>query len=250
MGTYVSILKFRSKEVRDSFRIKLLELAENSKGRPITYKSFKVRIGDNTINAELKIRFNVQTALKSSPAIINIEVDTPVELENLDGTWDVKEKKDITLFFYEDDEELSDIALGISDGSKGIRSFMEAIPHLHLPPPQRIKLRFARTPEFVDKISQLGSLGWVSLSRIRDRSLKAAGLWGQDLQSSEIVSDLLKRGAEVVSLVVVNDRKGLKIVVSNRGSIYSQRKLDPSDAARDLRELIKFFKSSNLFVFE
>ena len=249
MGTYISILKYSSHESREKFKEKILELIQKYGGIPFPYKQFYIKIGSQRIRMDLKIRFREQKTINGSPMIL-VEIDGPKEVVNLDGIWEVKEKWFLTLFFYEDDEELEDIVLVIGESSKGVKTFLKNMHHLSLPRPQAIKLRFIRTSEFVEKISKLGSLGWIWLSRITDSSLSAAGFWGKDLQSSEVVSELLRRGGEVTALVVVNERKGLKIIISDKGSIYSQKKLAPALAAGELGELIKFFKNSGIFVFE
>jgi len=246
MGTYISILKYRSGDARERFKSKLHEHIGKP---PISYKQFRVRIGDQEIPAHLKIKFSERKVLEGS-TIIDCEVDSQEEVKNLDGVWNIKRARKLSLFFYEDDIDLEDIVLCVSDNSKSVKAFLEALRYLQFPLPQRLRIRFARIPEFLEKITELGSLGWVWLSKISDNTLRGAGLWGRNLQTSEVVSDLLRRGAEVVALVVVNERKGLKIIISDKGSIYSQRKLDPPVAAGELRELIKFFKNSGLFVFE
>lgn len=250
MGTYVSILKYSSYSHREEFRNKLIDLARNHGNKAFVYRRFRPKIGGYEIKADLKIRFDYrQQTLIDNPPIF-VEIDVPSRVEHLDGAWDVKKREWVYLYFYEADPELQDIALAISNGAAGPKAFFEAIIYLKLVRPQRIKVRFARTKEFVESISKLGSLGWIVITGIPDRELRTAMFWGNNLQQHEIVKDLIKRGAEIKALVIKNPTKRITIVVSDKGSIFSYKNLDPIEAAGELKELIKFFKSSNLFIFE
>jgi len=250
MGTYVSILKYPSHSHREDFRNKLIDLAKKYGNKAFVYKRFRPKIGGYEIVADLKIRldYKQQTLIGSPP--IYVEIDVPSRVEHLDGAWDVKEKKWVCLYFYDADPDLEDIALAISNGAAGPKAFFEAIMYLKLTRPQKIRVKFARTKEFVNSISRLGSLGWVVMTGIPDRELHTAMFWGNNLQRHEIIKDLIKRGAEIKALVIKNPSKRITIVISDKGSIFSYKNLEPIEAAGELKELIKFFKSSNLFIFE
>lgn len=248
MGTYVGILKYVSSEDRELFREQLKGLVEQTKEKPIKYRVFNAYLYEKRLEVELKIKVTTMSLYGSLN--FDVEIDVPIEVVHLDGKWDVKEKRKVSLFFYENDNELEDTVLAVSNGTKGVKSFLDAIRYLRLKSPQRMKLRFVRSRDFIEQITKLGTLGWVWLSGVRDRHIKWAGIGGQDLQRAEVVTDLLRRGAFVSALVVENPRKGIKIIISDKGAIYSQRNLRPHEIAAELKELIKFFKSSKLFTFE
>jgi hypothetical protein len=214
-------------------------------------RNVKSRILSYDITFDLKIRVTDQPRLTEleEHSILKVELDSEEILENLDGQWKAKKLRTVFLYFYED-FELEDTALAYSQSSLDVKAFLSALGHISsVIRPQRLKLKFLGDKDFLKKINELGNIGWIVISHIPDYTLAGGALWGRKLESSEIVSDLIRRGGEVTALVVENPRKNLRVIISSRGTIYSQKTLKLAETAGELKDLIMFFKKSGLFYF-
>lgn len=250
MGTCATIMRFRNEDDRSRFHDFFASLS----GRTETYKArVESNIAGQKVFFDLKFRVKPTLSVQPPSPILNIELDTEEPVENLDGTWVIKVKRSITLYFYKD-PELADTVLCFTERYKDARAFFKVLeiigPKEKLPRPLQIRITFLRTRDFIDKLTKLGRIGWIVISNIPDDSLRGTSMWGEGLEKSEVVTDLIRRGGSVKTVVLVNREKSLRILVSDRGSIYTPRNLNPLELAGELKELIKFFYMSKLFTFE
>lgn len=263
MGTLISILKFRIGEQRRFKELLNKYIGENGL-KEVVYDELVVKLEDYVpFRVKMRARFlripnlisHVSNSTQSS--VIKVEFDVPIMVEYVGGVTDFKKQGYVELFFYQE-EELNNVALAVSNEKLSIQTFFKRIvPFLErsvknetgeeLPKPQRIRIN-TNTRDFLSKVKNLGSIGWVYVSQIRDTWLRFASLGGKRLEESEVVHDITKRGA--VSAMILENRKGHRVIISGRGTIYMQQDADAVKVAYELKDLIREVVTSNLFVFE
>ncbi|RLF07881.1 MAG: hypothetical protein DRJ69_06725 [Thermoprotei archaeon] len=253
MGTYIRIIKFPDINTKFKFENKLNSIAEKS--NPVSYDNLNLRIVINNEDKEFSIPLKLK--VKKIPAqrsllgpnflghIFEVETDIPLGLENLDGFWNVKEKKTVTYISYKVDP-ISTYSLLTGDSKKGVEKTLDALHKLKLPIPVRMKIKFLKGSRFIKLIKDMGSIGWIYLGGLTDYHLKGFAAYGKKLEASEIISDLVRRGGMVTAIVIYSERKNLKVILSDRGSIYSPHRLKAIDIANITKDILEFFQKHSL----
>jgi hypothetical protein len=247
MGVFARILVFPNAEVKlRKFDI-LDKLAEEKS--PMEYDSIRLYNEDYGLDKTIRLLFkvSVQSILYRDyiSNIYKIDLDVPVEHNSLEGSFNVKEKRDVQLvhFLHPSVENMA-----IMTTAHGSSTIMYALRALNkqgfMPIESYIELPLGK--KVVDVLKELGNIGWVYVSDIPDAHLKGAGLLGSMLQKSEVLEDLITRGGRVKAAIIEHSERNIRIIISRKGSIYSQKNIDIFSMANIVREVISVLKKYNL----
>ena len=265
MGTLVRVLMFPRAESRIRIVDGLRGLAERGE---VVYNRVDTIIvkddiesviyddgikGDFTRYIKLRIPLKLRVsrgdaALAGSKVLENehfrIEVEIPEEVETLRGEWRVK-RRVTAYFFYYRDKELEDVAvLASSDGVRAISGAVDALGRINLGLPDT-RIEFPVGQRFREMLRELGMLGWISISEIRDVNIRFAIMGGRRLEEHPIVSDFSGRGRVTAVIIVKED---MRLVLSNKG-IYVQQGLSEVAVAERVAEIVKVLKRFGTFRF-
>ncbi len=174
-----------------------------------------------------------------------IEVEIPVEHNSLEGKWNVKEVKEVYFYHYKNPDIENTAVLITDNGSKAITGTIKALEKLNIPL-ARTLIEIPTGPSALKILRRLGGIGWTFVSDIVDSHLAQAALYGKRLENSEILEEFLQRGGRIKAVVLYNEKRELKIILSSRGVIYSQRNVRITEFATDIANIIKEFKASGL----
>mgnify|MGYP000117784891 CR=1 FL=1 len=254
MGTVVQIIKFPNVKVKNKFERIIEEKAEEGKTESYGQIVLNLNLPErrNPVKIPLKIRFTRpprQSRLIDEEdmlsCIYGIELDVPKRIEHMDGVWDIKEKKVVEYISYAV-SPLETYSLLVGDSKEGVNGALNALRQLGMPIPVKMQIAFRGGVRFIELMKRLGSIGWIYVNRIPDYHVKGASMHGIRLEEAEILRDLISRGGEVTAIVVYNESKGLSIILSGKGTIYSRQNLRGEDIAREVKGILELFQEYNL----
>jgi hypothetical protein len=233
MGVTTRILVFPNAEEKLKKFSVLEKLAEE--GASVEYGSIHLYNKDYDLDKTIRLLFKVfvQTRLQRDGIsnIYRVDLDVPVEHDSLEGLFTVKEKREVYLVHFLQPPVENMAIMTTQHSASTIRYALRALSKQGFSPVESyIELPLGKRA--VDVLKELGNIGWVYVSDIPDVHLKGAGLYGSRLQNSEVLEDLVIRGGRVKAAVIEHAEKGMRIVISERGTIYSQRSLDIISMAR------------------
>lgn len=177
--------------------------------------------------------------------MFKISVDVPVELNSLEGTWRVKESMSVYLAHYTI-PEVENVGIMLSErANKAIRYALNALRKTDIRLYDTI-IQLSRRPNIKEVLKELGEVGWIWIGDIKDTHLREVGMYGRRLQNSEVVEDLLTRGGRVKATIIKNDELGMRITLSEKGTMYSQVAIEPQTMALGLTNFVKILKKHRL----
>lgn len=248
MGTYIQIFKFPNQSAKRKFE----EHLESYVGSAKTYSRIILNLGDKSFEVPLKIlieKVPVQQSIVPSGSVVDkryrIKADVPREVVHLDGKWNIKEMEVVEYVSYGVDP-IASYSLLVGSSKRGVRGVSDALRRLGLSVPVQLKIRFAHRSFFVEMLRELGSIGWVYIGEIPDYHVKGAMFHGVRLEDSDVFRDLVERGGRIRAIVIYNEVKRVKIILSEGGTIYSQQKLDGETAAEEIKDIIETFQHYGL----
>lgn len=200
------------------------------------------------LNIKLLIRIALHRVLPGSDIsdIYRIEVDVPVEHRSLEGEFRVKEMREAYLVYpkasQNDHADVERIAVVATErGSSTITYALRALRKLGFTADEGF-IELPQGAKAIDVLKELGNIGWVFISDVRDTHLKGAGLYGDRLQYSEVLMDLASRGGRIKATIIEHSARDVRIILSERGTIYSPKLVDYGTLASSL-----YFLSSGFF---
>ena len=248
MGVLARVLMFPNAQKKLEAFSKLDELVEKKS----EYEYGNVRLYNESykLNVAIKLLLKVskQDKLPGMQDISDIYIltlDVPVEHESLEGIFDVKEARKVYLIHYTE-AQLENIAMmSTESGSNTLSHALRALRKVGFNPIESI-IELPTGQRAVDVLREIGNIGWVYVSEIRDTHLRGAGLYGRSLQNSEILEDLTTRGGQITAAIVEHPQRDIKMIISQRGSIYSQQNLDIITLARVIKDVLYVMIKHNL----
>ena len=247
MGTYIQILKFPNQSVKRRFEEGLDEYVEQIH----VYSKILLSIGNNSFEIPLKIvakKIPVQRSLVAGSIIdrsYRIKADVPREVVHLDGTWNIKEMKIVEYVSYGIDP-IASYSLIVGSSKRAVEGVLDALIKLGLPVPIKLRVVFTHRWFFAEVLQRLGSIGWAYVGEIPDFHVKGAMIHGVRLEDSDVFRDLIERGGKIKAIVVYNESKGIKIILSEKGTIYSQQNLSGRNAAEEMKDILGVFQQYKL----
>lgn len=244
MGVLARPLMFQSVQHKLEAIQKLEELANS--GRAIEYSKIRLYNPNYGLNQVIHLLFRVvrhHSITKEpigalGPERYEIEIEVPVEHESLEGEWSVKEKTELFFLHYVV-QELERFAILVTEGSsKGVRYTIEALRARGINPTEYF-VKMPTREQLRDFVNELGEVGWIWIGDIRDTHIRHVGAAGRKLQNSEIIEDLLQRGGKPKAIIIESSSKNVKVVLSERGTIYSQTAVQPIQMAQHLTGILK-----------
>ena len=239
MGVLARILMFTSAQKKLEAFSKLDDLAE--KKVVFMYGKILLHNIEYQLNVPIKLLFKVsrQNRLQGSDLsdIYTILLDVPVEHDSLEGKFDVKELREVYLAHYIDPQLENFAIMSTEHGSRTLSKALEALRKIDFIPLESY-IELPSGTRGIDVLKELGNIGWVYVSEIMDTHLRGAGLYGIRLQNSEVLEDLTSRGGRIKAAIVQHPQRDVKIILSERGSIYSQQSIDIVTIARILKDVI------------
>jgi sorbitol-specific phosphotransferase system component IIA len=239
MGVVARILVFPNAEIKlDRFRI-LNELAE--KGALEEYDSIHLYNKEYELNVKIRLLFKVSIQSKLQrdyiSEIYKIDIDVPVEHDSLEGMFKVKERRDVELVHFTNPQIENIAIMTTKHRTATIASALKALNKYGFSPVESyVELPVGKRA--VDILKELGNIGWVYVGEIPDAHLKGAGLHGVKLQNSEVLEDLVLRGGRIKAAIIEHRERDIKIVISEKGAIYSQKFVDTASMASIVMEVI------------
>jgi len=248
MGVLARILMFPNAQKKLEAFSKLDELVGKEPG----YEYSNIHLYNETykLNVSIKLLLKVtkQGRLPSMQYISDIYIltlDVPVEHKSLEGKFDVKEAREVHLAHYTE-AQLEKIAIMLTErGSRTLSYALQALRKIGFNPLESI-IELPTGQKAVDILHEIGNIGWVYIDEIRDTHLRGAGLYGRSLQYSEILEDLTTRGGQITAAIVEHPQRDIKMIISQRGSIYSQQNLDIITLARVIKDVLYVMIKHNL----
>jgi len=247
MGVFGRILVFPNAEMKlRKFDI-LNKLAKEKSS--IEYDSIRLYNNDYSLDTTIRLLFkvSVQSLLYGDNIsnIYKIELDVPVEHNSLEGSFSVKEKRDVQLVHFLDSSVENMAIMTTAYSSSTITYALKALSKQGFTPIESyIELPVGK--KVVDVLKELGNIGWVYVSDIPDAHLKGAGLLGSMLQKSEVLEDLITRGGRVKAAIIEHSERNIRIIISNKGSIYSVKNIDIFSMAKVVKDVISVLKKHDL----
>jgi hypothetical protein len=218
VGTLAALVLFASP--RD---VVTLEERFNRIDWPAIYGSIHLKNTSYGLDTEIKllIKYAGQRSLSGVVNTFHFTMDIPVQHMSLEGPFDVKEMREVTLHLFGENELLG-YALVVSRRKDVFRYFgyaMDKVARLKL---YNVKLNVSEVE--LDELAKTfgGNISWLVISEIRDTELDAAQFFGMRLEESEIVSDVVRRG-RVRALKIVDPTHKLTLTLSGSGRIYTPR---------------------------
>jgi hypothetical protein len=247
LGVLARVLTFPSVEKK----LKAFEIIEGlvKQGHPQDYANVNLYNEDYNLNVRIRLLFRIflQSRLQSNDIsdIYKIEIDVPVEHVSLEGMFRVKEGREAQLVHLKTPPVENIAIMSTEHGSKTITHALKAL-HKYGFMADESFIEIPRGTKAIEILKELGNIGWVFVSDVPDIHLRGAGLYGTKLQNSEVLEDLTSRGGRVKAAIIEHQQRGIGIVISERGSIYSQRRIDIVTLARLIREVITIMIKHNL----
>jgi hypothetical protein len=247
MGVLARILMFPSVQRKLEAFSKLDSLAKE--GAEFEYGSIHLYNEKYGLDVKIKLLFKAlkQGRLQSGDLsdIYIIPLDVPVEHESLEGKFDVKERREVYLVHFVDPQLENLAVISTEHGSKTLSQALKALQKIAFTPLESY-IELPSGSKGIKVLKELGDIGWVYVDEIPDAHLKGAGLHGTKLQYSEILEDLTSRGGKIKAAVIHHSQRDVKIIVSERGSIYSQQNIDIVTIARILKDIIPIMNKHGL----
>jgi hypothetical protein len=204
------------------------------------------------LNIKLLFRIALQSVLPGSDIsdIYRIEVDVPVEHRSLEGEFRVKEVREAYLVYpkasQNDHAAVERIAVVATErGSSTITYALKALRKLGFTADEGF-IELPQGAKAIDVLKELGNIGWVFISDVRDTHLKGAGLYGDRLQYSEVLMDLTSRGGKIKAAIIEHAARNVRIILSERGTIYSPKYIGPGSVTRTVKEIASVLFKYNL----
>jgi hypothetical protein len=252
MGVLARILLFPNAEVK----YKMFKVIENAakEGQMVEYDRIRLYNKEYDLNLIIRLLFRVtlQSVLLSSDIsnIYKIEVDVPVEHRSLEGEFRVKEVRDAYLVHpkasQNDHPAIERIAvIATEHSSSTITCALKALQKLGFTAVEGF-IELPQGTRAIDVLKELGNIGWVFISDVRDTHLKGAGLYGNKLQYSEVLMDLASRGGRIKAAIIEHSARDVRIILSERGTIYSPKIVDYGTLARMVKEIASVLFKHNL----
>jgi len=251
MGVLARILMFPSAEVKlENFAI-LGKLVEEK--HPIEYGSIHLYNKKYELDKKIRLLFkvSVQNRLQTYYVsdVYKIDIDGPVEHDSLEGMFKVKERGEVQLVHFlkppvenvaimTTEHRASTIMYALK--ALGKQGFLPIESYIELP----------KGKKAVDVLKEFGNIGWVYVGDIPDAHLRGAGLHGSQLQNSEVLEDLVIRGGKIKAAIIEHRERGVKVVVSEKGAIFSQRRLDITVMANIVMEIISIMLKYKLIQYK
>jgi len=249
MGILASILMFANVENKLSFLLKLEDLI----GERREYDRVSWRLREYNIDLDIPFFFQLEKigaqrrlaekSILGDEAFI-LKVDVPVEHRSFEGLWRVKDTKELRIFHYKK-PEIENFAVMVTEhGSAAIKCALRILKKQKLYPLE-VYVELPRGRRGLDLIGDLGNMGRIYISNVLNSFVKGAGLYGKDLQRSDVAEDLLRRGGKIKAAVLEDRQRNIKIVISSKGIIYSYRKILPEVFVEEIANIIEVFKQRN-----
>ena len=247
MGVLARILMFTSVQKKLEAFSELDSLAENR--TEYRYGSIHLYNDKYQLNVQISLLFRVsmQSKLQGSDLsnIYTILLDVPVEHESLEGKFNVKERREVYLIHFMESQLENFAIMSTGHGSRTLSYALKALQKIGFTPLESY-IELPSGAKGVDVLRELGNIGWVYVGEIPDVHLRGAGLYGIRLQNSEVLEDLTSRGGKIKAAIVQHPQRDIKIILSERGSIYSQQTIDIVTIARILKDIILVMNKHNL----
>ena len=250
MGVLARILMFPSVQKKLEAFSKLDELAE--KGKEKEYGRIHLYNDKYNLNVSITLLFKVvkQGRLQGMQSndlsdIYRMLLDVPVKHESLEGKFDVKEYREVYLAHFTDPQVENIAIMSTEHGSRTLSYALKALQKINFNPLESY-IELPSGTKAINVLRELGNIGWVYVSEIPDVHLRGAGLYGVRLQNSEVLEDLTSRGGKIKAAIVQHPQRDVKIILSERGTIYSQQVLDIVTLARIVKEVISVMSRHNL----
>lgn len=223
---------------REAFE-KLDELAK--RGEPQEYDRIHLQNAEYSLNVWIRLLFRVYKHGKlysdELSDMYRIEIDVPTEHDSLEGKFNVKEKREVQLVYYVTPPVDNVAIMSTEHRAATISRTLKALQKYGFTPTESY-IELPRGPRAIEVLRELGDIGWVYVGDIPDIHLRGAGLYGTRLQNSEILEDLASRGGRVKAAIIEHPERGVKVILSERGTIYSQEYVDVNTLARIIRGVL------------
>lgn len=249
MGAFSYLLMFSNVENKLNFLQKLNSLiGERKKYDEIRWTLEEYNIKDLPIPLYFECKKTgvqqdlLQPILGEEQFILDVEV--PVEHTSFEGLWRVKEVKRGYILHYVK-PEIENFSVIIAQDSKAVKGIFRVLKkHGLYPLEMLIDLPSGRMG--LEAIKDLGAMGWVYVGEVSNSHVRGAGLHGVQLQESDVIEDLLRRGGRIKAASLIDRQRGLVILIGAGGNLYSPRAISPVFFAREISKVVDVFKRRGL----
>jgi hypothetical protein len=233
-------------------KIKAFEAIDNlTRKDPIEYMKVRLINEDYNLNVDIRLLFKVfvQTRLESTELsdIYTIELDVPVEHYSLEGVFKVKEKREVQLMHIKTPPLENMTIMATVHKASTIPYALKALSEKCKFNPDESFIEIPRGTKAINVLKELGSIGFAYVSEVYDVHLRGAGLWGIQLQNSEILEELIsRRGGRIKAAIIEDCERGVRIVLSEKGTIYSPERINIASLAKMITRIISVMFKHNL----
>jgi|GEM_PF-7038917 hypothetical protein len=248
MGVFACLLMFSNVENKLNF----LRNLDSLTGGMRKYDEIQWILDEYNINLTIPLLFEcrkigiqedlLQSILGKEQFILDIEV--PVEHESFEGLWRVKEVKRSHILHYAK-PEIENFAVILAQDNKAVKGTLRLLKKQGLYPLEVfVELPSGRMG--LEVVKDLGSMGWVYVAEVANAHVKGAGFHGIRLQDSDYIEDLLKRGGRIKAARLIDQQRGVIILIGSEGTVYSYKAMQHEFFAREISKIIEVFKRRGL----
>jgi len=248
MGVFAYLLMFSNVENKLNFLRKLDSLTgEKRKYHEVQWKLEEYNI-DLTIHLYFECRKTgiqedlLQPILGKEQFILDIEV--PVEHESFEGLWRAKEVKRSNVLHYTK-PEIENFAVILAQDNKAVKGALRLLKKQGLYPLEMF-LELPSGHMGLEVVKDLGSMGWLYVAEVANAHIRGASIYGIRLQNSDYIEDLLKRGGRIKAARLIDQQRGIFILIGSEGNVYSYKVIPHEFFAREISKIIEVFKRRGL----
>jgi hypothetical protein len=212
---------------------------------------------------QLDVKINLKFKIEKAPLLLAnssstarlgqryvIHVDVPVELESLDGKFNVKEEKVVEMVDYQDPDVETMILMLSQHGEKAVRYALKALNTIGFSPEEYlVRLSDVKPTEIMEIFKKIGSVVRAHLSDVREVYVRSVDIYGPSVEKSTLFKEIVQEKHGRLKMVILRSKVGnrdIAVIISERGSIYTYSNLSVIEMAETLLPILKEFKKANL----
>jgi hypothetical protein len=173
--------------------------------------------------------------------IYKIDIDVPVTLESLDGTFNVKIRRSVYLTYFKKPplESFGIILTGHSWDA--VRYALQALEKhdegRYFKQIHKIRINTSKAIEY---LSDLGDISGIFIIDIPDSFIKRALVYGTQLHESEVIRDWTSYRGGTIRFIIFKDKQQKIYFLNEEAAIYS-----PNSSAEDIKDIAYFIRAVN-----
>jgi len=244
------VLKFKSNEDMIHAFDQLKELAQydNIKYDTRPFIEFVIRgsplevlKNKEDLKIDLFFKVNVQPGLNDTLKedfgdIYKIDVDVPITLDGLDGTFNGKVRRSVYLTYFKKPPLESFGIILTGHGWDAVRYALQALEKhdegRYFKQIHKIRINTSKAIEY---LSDLGDISGIFIIDIPDSFIKRALVYGTQLHESEVIRDWTSYRGGTIRFIIFKDKQQRIYFLNEEGAIYS-----PNSSAENIRNVAYF----------